>query len=228
MRLLVVEDDPRLANVLTRGLREDGYAVDAVATGEEAITQGLVVSYDAIVLDVMLPGCDGFHVVETWRGRGVRTPVLLLTARDAVADRITGLDRGADDYLVKPFDFGELLARLRALLRRPEAVQAMQVTVGNLVIDLASHAVTRGGECIVLTGKEFALLELFARHVNRVLSRAEIVAHVWDDNHDPLTNALEVYMNRLRGKIDRAPWPPLLHTRRGAGYVLSEMPPASA
>ena len=228
MRLLVVEDDPRLANVLTRGLREDGYAVDAVATGEEAITQGLVVSYDAIVLDVMLPGCDGFHVVETWRGRGVRTPVLLLTARDAVADRITGLDRGADDYLVKPFDFGELLARLRALLRRPEAVQAMQVTVGNLVIDLASHAVTRGGECIVLTGKEFALLELFARHVNRVLSRAEIVAHVWDDNHDPLTNALEVYMNRLRGKIDRAPWPPLLHTRRGAGYVLSETPPASA
>lgn len=228
MRLLVVEDDPRLANVLTRGLREEGYAVDAVATGEDAITQGLVVSYDAIVLDVMLPGCDGFHVVETWRRRGVRTPVLLLTARDAVADRITGLDLGADDYLVKPFDFGELLARLRALLRRPEAVQAMQVTVGNLVIDLASHAVTRGGEAIVLTGKEFALLELFARHVNRVLSRAEIVAHVWDDNHDPLTNALEVYMNRLRGKIDRAPWPPLLHTRRGAGYLLSETPPASA
>ena len=228
MRLLVVEDDPRLANVLTRGLREEGYAVDPVATGEEAITQGLVVSYDAIVLDVMLPGCDGFEVVETWRRRGVRTPVLLLTARDAVADRISGLDRGADDYLVKPFDFGELLARLRALLRRPESVQPMQVTVGNLVIDLASHAVTRGGEAIVLTGKEFALLELFARHVNRVLSRAEIVAHVWDDNHDPLTNALEVYMNRLRGKIDRAPWPPLLHTRRGAGYVLSETPPASA
>ena len=228
MRLLIVEDDPRLARVLARGLREEGYAVDAVETGEAAITQGVLVPYDAIVLDVMLPGRDGLDVVRTLRGRGVHTPVLLLTARDAVGDRIAGLDSGADDYLVKPFDFGELLARLRALLRRPEVVQPMQVTVGNLVIDLASHVVTRGGETLVLTGKEFALLELFARNVNRVLTRAEIVAHVWDDNHDPLTNALEVYVNRLRGKIDRAPWPPLLHTRRGAGYVLSETPPPSA
>ena len=228
MRLLIVEDDPRLARVLARGLREEGYAVDAVETGEAAITQGVLVPYDAIVLDVMLPGRDGLDVVRTLRGRDVHTPVLLLTARDAVGDRIAGLDSGADDYLVKPFDFGELLARLRALLRRPEVVQPMQVTVGNLVIDLASHVVTRGGETLVLTGKEFALLELFARNVNRVLTRAEIVAHVWDDNHDPLTNALEVYVNRLRGKIDRAPWPPLLHTRRGAGYVLSETPPPSA
>jgi len=228
MRLLIVEDDPRLARVLARGLREEGYAVDAVETGEAAITQGVLVPYDAIVLDVMLPGRDGLDVVRTLRGRNVHTPVLLLTARDAVGDRIAGLDSGADDYLVKPFDFGELLARLRALLRRPEVVQPMQVTVGNLVIDLASHVVTRGGETLVLTGKEFALLELFARNVNRVLTRAEIVAHVWDDNHDPLTNALEVYVNRLRGKIDRAPWPPLLHTRRGAGYVLSETPPPSA
>ena len=228
MRLLIVEDDPRLARVLARGLREEGYAVDAVETGEAAITQGVLVPYDAIVLDVMLPGRDGLDVVRTLRGRDVHTPVLLLTARDAVGDRIAGLDSGADDYLVKPFDFGELLARLRALLRRPEVVQPMQVTVGNLEIDLASHVVTRGGETLVLTGKEFALLELFARNVNRVLTRAEIVAHVWDDNHDPLTNALEVYVNRLRGKIDRAPWPPLLHTRRGAGYVLSETPPPSA
>lgn len=228
MRLLIVEDDPRLARVLARGLQEEGYAVDAVETGEAAITQGVLVPYDAIVLDVMLPGRDGLDVVRTLRGRDVHTPVLLLTARDAVGDRIAGLDSGADDYLVKPFDFGELLARLRALLRRPEVVQPMQVTVGNLVIDLASHLVTRGGETLVLTGKEFALLELFARNVNRVLTRAEIVAHVWDDNHDPLTNALEVYVNRLRGKIDRAPWPPLLHTRRGAGYVLSETPPPSA
>ena len=228
MRLLIVEDDPRLARVLARGLREEGYAVDAVETGEAAITQGVLVPYDAIVLDVMLPGRDGLDVVRTLRGRDVHTPVLLLTARDAVGDRIARLDSGADDYLVKPFDFGELLARLRALLRRPEVVQPMQVTVGNLEIDLASHVVTRGGETLVLTGKEFALLELFARNVNRVLTRAEIVAHVWDDNHDPLTNALEVYVNRLRGKIDRAPWPPLLHTRRGAGYVLSETPPPSA
>jgi two-component system copper resistance phosphate regulon response regulator CusR len=228
MRLLVVEDDPRLANVLARGLREEGYAVDTVETGDAGITQGVLVPYDAIVLDVMLPGRDGLDVVRTLRGRGVHTPVLLLTARDAVGDRIAGLDSGADDYLVKPFDFGELLARLRALLRRPEVVQPMQVIVGDLVIDLTSHVVTRAGETLVLTGKEFALLELFARNVNRVLSRAEIVAHVWDDNHDPFTNALEVYVNRLRGKIDRTPWPPLLHTRRGAGYVLSETPPSAA
>ena len=228
MRLLVVEDDPRLARVLARGLREEGYAVDAVETGEAAITQGVLVPYDAIVLDVMLPGRDGLDVVRTLRGRHVHTPVLLLTARDAVADRIAGLDSGADDYLVKPFDFGELLARLRALLRRPETVQPMQVTVGTLVIDLATHVVTREGERLALTGKEFALLELFARNVNRVLTRAEIVAHVWDDNHDPFTNALEVYMNRLRSKIDRAPWPPLLHTRRGAGYILSESAPPTA
>ena len=225
MRILVVEDDPRLAALVTRGLREEAYAVDQCADGPSAITQAVVNSYDAIVLDVMLPGADGFTVVETLRARNVHTPVLMLTARDAVADRIAGLDAGADDYLVKPFDFGELLARLRALLRRPEAVQPMRVQVADLVIDLQSHTVTRGDTNITLTGKEFALLELLARNVRRVVSRADIVAHVWDDNHDPFTNAVEVYMNRLRGKIDREPHVPVLHTRRGTGYILTDDPP---
>lgn len=225
MRLLIVEDDPRLAHLLARGLREEGYAVDVSGDGHAAVTQIMVNDYAAIVLDVMLPGQDGMAVVQTIRARGVRTPVLMLTSRDAVADRIAGLDRGADDYLVKPFDFGELLARLRALMRRPEGLQPMRIAVGDLEVDLQAHAVTRAGEPIPLTAKEFALLELFARHAHRLLSRAEIVAHVWDENHDPLTNAVEVYVNRLRGKIDRAPWLPLLHTKRGAGYILTDRPP---
>lgn len=225
MRLLVVEDDPRLARLIARGLREEAYAVDVCENGLDAIVQAVVNTYDAIILDVMLPGIDGFGVVSTLRARNVRTPVLMLTSRDAVADRIAGLDRGADDYLTKPFDFGELLARLRALLRRPEALQAMLVRVGDCEIDLQSHAVSRAGVPIALTAKEYALLELLARRGGNVVSRADIVAHVWDDNHDPFTNAVEVYVNRLRGKIDRAPWPPLIHTRRGAGYMLSDVAP---
>ncbi len=225
MRLLVVEDDPRLARLIARGLREEAYAVDVCENGLDAIVQAVVNTYDAIILDVMLPGIDGFGVVSTLRARNVRTPVLMLTSRDAVADRIAGLDRGADDYLTKPFDFGELLARLRALLRRPEALQAMLVRVRDCEIDLQSHAVSRAGVPIALTAKEYALLELLARRVGNVVSRADIVAHVWDDNHDPFTNAVEVYVNRLRGKIDRAPWPPLIHTRRGAGYMLSDVAP---
>lgn len=226
MRLLVVEDDPRLASLIARGLREQTYAVDVASNGKEAIVQAAVNSYAAIILDVMLPGTDGFSVLRELRARGLRTPVMMLTARDAVADRIAGLDDGADDYLTKPFDFGELLARLRALLRRPERLQPAIVRIGDLEIDVQAHAVSRAGVPIALTAKEFALLELLARHARTVVSRADIVAHVWDDNHDPFTNAVEVYMNRLRGKIDKAPWTPLLHTRRGAGYVLSDIAPA--
>ncbi len=228
MRLLVVEDDPKLAALVARGLREDAYAVDVAEDGPRALSQTSMNRYDAIVLDVMLPGMDGFGVVHELRTRGVRTPVLMLTARDAVPDRIAGLDAGADDYLTKPFDFGELLARVRALLRRPEQLQATRVTVADLIIDLNSQAVSRDGESIVLTAKEFALLELLARNLDRIVPRTEIVAHVWDDNHDPFTNAVEVYMNRLRGKIDREPWMPLLHTKRGAGYMLSATAPGAA
>jgi two-component system copper resistance phosphate regulon response regulator CusR len=222
-----VEDDPRLANLIARGLREQTYAVDVAGNGKDAIVQVALNSYDAIILDVMLPGgMDGFAVVREIRKRGLRTPVMMLTARDAVADRITGLDSGADDYLNKPFDFGELLARLRALLRRPEALQPAVLQVGDLEIDVHSRAVTRAGTAISLTAKEYALLEMLVRHARTVVSRADIVAHVWDENHDPFTNAVEVYINRLRSKIDKAPWPPLLHTRRGAGYMLAETPPA--
>lgn len=226
MRILVVEDDPRLSSLVARGLREESYAVDVCDNGKDAVTQAVVNSYDAIVLDVMLPGMDGLEVVRTLRERQLHTPVLMLTARETVPDRIAGLDAGADDYLVKPFDFGELLARLRALMRRPETVQPMRVSVADLQIDLQSHAVARAGVPITLTAKEFALLELLARNVGHVVSRAEIVAHVWDDNHDPFTNAVEVYMNRLRGKIDRESLTPLLHTRRGAGYMLSDVAPS--
>ena len=221
MRLLVVEDDPRLAKLIARGLREQAYAVDVVGNGNDAVVQAAVNSYDAIILDVMLPGLDGFAVLKELRSRGMRTPVMMLTARDAVADRIAGLDSGADDYVNKPFDFGELLARVRALLRRPEVLQSDVLRVGDLEIDRQAHTVSRAGVPITLTAKEFSLLELLARRANTIVSRADIVAHVWDDNHDILTNAVEVYVNRLRGKIDKAPWPAMLQTRRGAGYVLS-------
>ena len=225
MRILLVEDEPRLANLVARGLRDEAYAVDVCSDGREALVQAVVNEYDAIILDVMLPGKDGLTVLRELRERNLRTPVLMVTARDAVADRIAGLDGGADDYLTKPFDFGELLARLRALLRRPEVLQPIVIAVGDLCIDTRAHEVTRGGTSIALTGKEYALLELLARQVGRVVSRADIVAHVWDDNHDSFTNAVEVYVNRLRGKVDIPPWQPLIHTRRGAGYVLSLTPP---
>jgi two-component system copper resistance phosphate regulon response regulator CusR len=226
VRLLVVEDDPKLARVIARGLREVSYAVDVTGDGADALVQASVNSYDAIVLDVMLPGTDGLSVCRELRSRGIRTPILMLTARDAIADRIAGLDTGADDYLTKPFDFGELLARLRALLRRPEALQPVQMRIADLEIDALARAVTRAGVAIALTSKEYALLELLARHAGQVVSRADIVAHVWDDNHDPFTNAVEVYVNRLRGKIDREPWTPLIHTKRGAGYILTDSAPA--
>lgn len=225
MRLLVAEDDPRLANLIARGLREQTYAVDVVGNGKEAIVHAAVNRYDAIILDVMMPGVDGFEVLRDLRARGVRTPVMMLTARDAVADRISGLDGGADDYITKPFDFGELSARLRALLRRPETLQPAIMTIGDLEIDVLAHGVSRSGVPIALTAKEFALLELLARRARTIVSRADIVAHVWDDNHDSFTNAVEVYINRLRGKIDVEPWTPLLHTKRGAGYILTDTPP---
>lgn len=226
MRLLVVEDDPKLARVIARGLREVSYAVDVSGDGNDALVQAAVNSYDAIVLDIMLPGTDGLSVCRELRSRGIKTPILMLTARDAIADRIAGLDTGADDYLTKPFDFGELLARLRALLRRPEALQPVQIRIADLEIDALARAVMRARVPIALTSKEYALLELLARHVGHVVSRADIVAHVWDDNHDPFTNAVEVYVNRLRGKIDKEPWTPLIHTKRGAGYILTESAPA--
>ena len=226
MRLLLAEDDPDLARSLKLALAEAGYAVDLAADGAEAGFLGETEPYDIVVLDLGLPVVDGVSVLRRWRSAGVSTPVLILTARDGWAEKVEGFDAGGDDYLTKPFNTAELLARLRALLRRPEPLLAMQLCIADCEIDLQSHAVSRGGAAIALTAKEFALLELLARRAGTVVSRADIVAHVWDDNHDPFTNAVEVYVNRLRGKIDRAPWVPLIHTRRGAGYMLTATPPA--
>jgi DNA-binding response OmpR family regulator len=221
MRVLLVEDDTRIAHFVAKGLREQSYAVDVSATGEEALYQVAINTYDLVILDVMIPAPDGFAVCKELRRTGHRMPVLMLTARDAVEDRIEGLDHGADDYLTKPFEFRELLARLRALLRRPNALQPATLAVADLVIDTAGQAVTRGGKFVSLTAKEYALVEFLARNAGRVVGRAEIAEHVWDEEFDPFSNLIEVYVNRVRRKIDAKGFKPLLHTRRGAGYILS-------
>jgi DNA-binding response OmpR family regulator len=220
MRLLVVEDDVKLARALERGFKREGYAVDVARTGDEALTQASVYEYDAVVLDVMLPGVDGFAVCQLLRDREVWVPVLMLTARDDVGDRIRGLDAGADDYLVKPFDFGELLARLRALIRRGPSERAPVIEVADLRIDLASRVVTRGGRHVELTPREFALLEYLARHHGEVVSRARLLEHVWDESEDGSTNVVDVYVGYLRKKLERRGRRPLIRTVRGIGFML--------
>jgi DNA-binding response OmpR family regulator len=220
MRVLLVEDDTRIAHFMAKGLREQAYAVDVAAKGEEALYQAEVNTYDVIVLDVMIPEPDGFAVCKRLRQAGQRVPVLMLTARDAVEDRVRGLDCGADDYLTKPFEFRELLARLRALLRRPSSLQPAILCVADLVVDTGGQTVSRGGHAISMTTKEYALVEFLARNAGRVVCRAEIAEHVWDEEFDPFSNLIEVYVNRVRRKIDTPGALPLLQTRRGAGYVL--------
>jgi len=220
MRLLLVEDDPRIARFLAKGLREQAYAVDVAATGDDALYQAAINPYDLVILDVMIPGRDGFEVCSELRKSGQRMPILMLTARDAVEDRIAGLDHGADDYLTKPFEFRELLARLRALLRRSGELRPAKITVDDLVLNTGAQSVSRGGLAIPLTAKEYALLEFLARNSGRVVGRAEIAEHVWDETFDPFSNLIEVYVNRVRRKIDEGFPRPLLHTRRGSGYVL--------
>ena len=224
MRVLLVEDDTRIAHFVAKGLREQSYAVDVSATGEEALYQVAINTYDLVILDVMIPVPDGFAVCRELRRTGHRMPVLMLTARDAVEDRVVGLDCGADDYLTKPFEFRELLARLRALLRRPSTLQSSTLSVADLAINIAGQSVSRGGKFISLTAKEYALVEFLARNAGRVVGRAEIAEHVWDEEFDPFSNLIEVYVNRVRRKIDTKGFKPLLHTRRGAGYVLSSDP----
>ena len=221
MRLLVVEDDVRLSETLARGLREEGYAVDAARDGRTALEELSINTYDAVVLDLMIPAPDGFEVCRQMRSARLSTPVLMLTARDAVEDRIAGLDCGADDYLVKPFAFSELLARIRALLRRTPITAAPTLENGDLKIDTASHRVFRGEEEIVLTSKEYALLEYMLRNAGRIVTRSEIAEHVWDENFDPFSNLIEVYVNRLRRKVDRTE-PHRIVTRRNEGYMLRD------
>ena len=228
MRLLLVEDDPGLSATLARGLREQAYAVDVTGDGETALYLAETSPYDALVLDINLPKRDGISVCRELRRRGSPMRILMLTARGRTTDRVEGLDSGADDYLLKPFDFEELVARLRALLRRRgEQVDAPRFVVDDLEIDVAAQRVTRAGVPLELTTKEFTLLTYLARHAGKIVGRAELTEHVWDENHDPASNTLEVYINRLRRKIDRPEAAPLIHTRRGAGYSLGAPPRAS-
>jgi two-component system copper resistance phosphate regulon response regulator CusR len=220
MRLLLVEDDSRIARFVARGLQEQSYAVDVVSSGDEALYHVDINDYDVVILDVMIPGKDGFTTCRAIRGLGKRMPILMLTARDAVEDRIHGLDSGADDYLTKPFEFGELLARLRALLRRPKDVRPTQILVGDLELDTGSQTARRRNRSISLTAKEYALLEFLARNANRVIGRSEIAEHVWNETFDPFSNLIEVYVNRLRRKLGEENGNPLLQTRRGSGYIL--------
>jgi two-component system OmpR family response regulator len=220
MRVLVVEDEPKMLALLEEGLSAAGFRVTAVGDGEGALAYAAVEAFDAIVLDVMLPGLDGFEVVRSLRARDNATPVLMLTARDAVRDRVSGLDGGADDYLVKPFAFAELASRLRALARRGKTVQPTVLRCGPLTLDPSTHVVTVGGEPIELTAREFALLEYLLRHRGQVLSRPMIIEQVWDHAYDGYSNVVDVYVGYLRQKLDSAHGPDLIHTVRGVGYQL--------
>ncbi|HKQ93869.1 MAG TPA: response regulator transcription factor [Blastocatellia bacterium] len=221
MRILLVEDEPSAAQMLAKGLREQSYAVDVATDGEAAVYHAGINDYDLVILDVMLPLKDGLEVCRELRAEGLTFPILMLTARDAPLDRVAGLDMGADDYLTKPFDFHELLARLRALLRRGPALRPETVEIADLSIDMRARRVRRGGRQIELTAKEYALLEYMARRAGEVVTRAEIAEHVWEENFDPFSNLIEVYVQRLRRKIDEGHASKLLRTRRGEGYVLA-------
>jgi two-component system OmpR family response regulator len=218
VRVLVVEDDPKMAALLRRGLVEDGHGADVAGTGDDAIWMAQAVAYDAIVLDLMLPGRDGFEVCRQLRSDGVWSPVLMLTARDAVEDRVAGLDAGADDYLRKPFSVAELLARLRALQRRGSAERPVVVEVGDLRLDPASRQVWRGAAEIKLSAKEFNLLEAFMHRPDQVLSRDRLLEHAWDFAYEPKSNVVDVYVRYLRKKIDRPFRRDSIETVRGAGY----------
>ena len=222
MRLLLVEDEPRAAQLLSKGLREQAYAVDVAHDGHQALYQAAITEYDAVVLDVMMPGIDGFEVCRQLRRKGSTVPVLMLTARDAVDSRILGLDSGADDYLVKPFDFGELLARLRAVIRRGRLPLTPAVVVtGDLRLDLRARQGFRHDQPIKLTSREFALLEFLVLHAGEVVGRGAIAEHVWDSPFESMSNVIDVMIQRLRRKIDDPNGPSLIATRRGEGYMLA-------
>jgi two-component system OmpR family response regulator len=222
MRILVVEDETKMARAIRRGLEIEGYTVETVATGDDAVFWATEQEFDALVLDVMLPGQDGFSVCRALRAAQNWTPVLMLTARGGVEDRIQGLDAGADDYMVKPFAFGELLARLRALLRRGPAERAPQITVGSLVVDPAAHTVSRRGVAIELSPREFSLLEYLARRAGDVVRRSEILDHVWAYDYDGMSNVVDVYIGYLRKKVEKPFGSRVIRAVRGVGYVLED------
>ena len=220
MRILLVEDELKMARALRRGLEQEGYVIDAAVDGHDALRKGLLEEYDAVVLDVMLPGRDGFSVCRELRARGRWVPVLMLTARDGVEDRIRGLDAGADDYLVKPFSFGELLARIRALVRRGASERPATMEADGVVLDPAAHTVARDGAAVDLSAREFALLEFLMRHAGEVVSRSRILEHVWDVNYEGFSNVVDVYVGYLRKKLELPFGRPLIRTVRGVGYGL--------
>jgi heavy metal response regulator len=220
MRILVVEDEKKVASFIKKGLEEEGYAVDLAADGEEGLALGLTRVHDLILLDIRLPKMDGLRVLQALRQEQVTAPVLLLTVRATIEDKVLGLDAGADDYLTKPFAFQELLARVRALLRRRAEAEPAVLRIDDLRLDPARRTVTRGGEKIDLTPREFALLDYFMRNPGRVLTRTMIAEHVWDYSFDTSTNVIDVYVNYLRRKIDNGRERKLLHTMRGVGYVM--------
>jgi two-component system OmpR family response regulator len=222
VRVLVVEDEVKLAGLIRRGLREECVLADVAIKGEDALWMAEATAYDVLVLDVMLPGIDGFETCRRLRGDGVRTPILMLTARDAVEDRIAGLDTGADDYLAKPFDFGELLARLRALARRGPSEHGPVLRVGDLELDPAARRVSRRGTEIPLSTKEFQLLEVFMRRPGEVLSRFQLLEGAWDTEYEHRSNVIDVYVRYLREKVDRPFGVTTLETIRGAGYRLRD------
>ena len=220
MRILVVEDEPTAAAVLAKGLREHAYAVDVAGDGDTALEQVAFNDYDLVLLDVLLPGISGLDLCRQLREAGAIVPILMLTARGGLDQRVEGLDAGADDYLPKPYHFAELLARVRALLRRGPALTPAVLAVEDLVVDTRARRVERGGQPIALTAKEFALLTYLMQHRGEVVGRAEIAEHVWDDSYDPISNLIEVYIQRLRRKVDHDFTVKLIQTRRGAGYTI--------
>ena len=224
MRILIVEDEPQLNQLLVKQLQAAHYSVDSCLSGTDALDYLPGAEYDAIVLDIMLPGVDGIGILKHLRGKGDRTPVLLLTARDSIEDRVKGLDAGADDYLVKPFSFDELLARLRVMMRRASESVSDVFTIADLTVDCAAHTVHRGGKAITLSSREFAILEYLVRNRGRILSRDKISRHVWNYEYEGGSNVVDVYIRYLRKKLDEGFSPKLIHTIRGAGYVLREEP----
>ncbi len=221
MRILIIEDEHKIANAIKQGLMQENYAVDVEYDGDSGLGSALNEEYDVMVIDRMLPGSiDGLGITKQVREAGTHTPILLLTAKDQIKDRVEGLNAGADDYLIKPFSFEELLARLRALMRRPQKTQDNTIKVADLSLDTISYQVERGGQPIELSAKEFALLEYMMRNSGRVLSKDNIISHVWDFDADILPNTVEVYIGYLRNKIDKPFGKPLLHTNRGFGYIL--------
>jgi two-component system OmpR family response regulator len=224
MRVLIVEDHVKMAGLIRRGLRKEGMAVDVAGDGEDGVARAEATEYDAIILDVMLPGIDGFEVCRRLRGDGVWAPILMLTARDAVKDRIAGLDEGADDYLTKPFSYAELLARLRALVRRGAVERPTELQVGNLRLDPARRQAWRGETEIALSAKEFSILETFMRRPGEVLSRFQLLEHAWDYDYENRSNVVDSYIRLLRRKIDRPFGTGSIETVRGAGYRLREEP----